>query len=439
MLSAVCMLSSCLSDDNDDSDYTYYKDTGITTVSLGTMNRYLHTTSSSGADSVYKVTYAGSNYKMSVDQIGHRIFNTDSLPYGTDLQHVIATVTAVNNGVLLLKSATSDSLTYYSNTDSIDFRTPRTIRVVAQDGLRYADYTITLNARKVPVGSLTWEKKAENNELATLDDIRAYAAGGKVFAFGQANGAIIGYSTDVNDGATWTPLSASFSAKASIVAKGNSLYALDNGSVLTSTDGNNWTTVTTNSSLKTLVAASTAHLYALTSTDGNNATGIASSADNGQTWTDEARDNNSAILPDQQVGYSCAPLATNDSIDQVMIVGRSSAANDIFPRTWTKLDDYSSNPISTVWNYVDNSGRTDNALGEIPSLTVTTFGGRPVALVCTGDSISPLLRSVDSGLTWEDSGNELPSGLSATAGKLTMTTDSEGSLWIIANGVVYKH
>ena len=46
LFSAVSMLTSCLGDD--DSNIDYYNDTAITAFSLGTLNQYLHTTSSTG-------------------------------------------------------------------------------------------------------------------------------------------------------------------------------------------------------------------------------------------------------------------------------------------------------------------------------------------------------------------------------------------------------
>lgn len=438
IVSALFMLSSCLSSDND-NNYDYYEDTAISAFSLGTLNRYLHTTTSSGEDSVYTTTVTGSNYEMTIDHMGGKIYNTDSLPYGTDVEHVIASVTAVNNGLILIKNVDSDSLKYYSSTDSIDFSTPRVFRIISQDGLRYADYTVTVNVRKVPAGTLAWEQKTTDSNLAALTDTRAYAVGSKVFVFGTENGEIVGYSTDVNDGATWTKLSTTLPSGASIVQKGDSLYSLSNGTVALSADGDTWTTVATTSNLKSLVASSTAHLYAIKTDDGTTPSGIAMSADNGATWTDDEIDGDSSLLPDDGVAFATTPLRTNDSIDQVLIVGRCSTLGTQTAYTWTRLDDYSSTPVSTMWNYVESDEKTDYALGDITTLAVTVYGGYPVALSGDDSTVSSLLISYDSGLTWKDSGLSLPSGLTATDGRLAMTTDSEGSLWIISDGKVWKN
>lgn len=140
---------------------------------------------------------------------------------------MLATITAINNGIILIKNVDSDSLRYYSSTDSIDFSTPRTVRIVSQDGQRYADYTVTLNVRKVPVGTVDWNLKTTSTELAQLAETRALAAGGKVFVFGRYNGHTVGYKTLSSDGAAWMSLAQTFSEKASVIAKDNILYALD--------------------------------------------------------------------------------------------------------------------------------------------------------------------------------------------------------------------
>ena len=100
---AVVMFASCLGDSEDES--VYYKDTAIST-----MNRYLHTTSSIGTDSVYKQTYAGSAYKFYIDHVNRTVYNTDSLPYGTDAKHVVCIITSKNLGSIGIKRLISDSI-----------------------------------------------------------------------------------------------------------------------------------------------------------------------------------------------------------------------------------------------------------------------------------------------------------------------------------------
>ena len=157
------LLPSCLGSDDDDT--TYYDDAAITAFSMGTLNRYLTTTSSTGEDSVYKVTYAGSSFKMTIDQLGCRIFNNDSLPYGTDIKHVLCTVSTSHNAGVTIQSMTSDSLKLFSTSDSIDFSQPRILRVYSTDGAYQRDYTVTLSVRQLPQGTVVWTKMPEGTTL----------------------------------------------------------------------------------------------------------------------------------------------------------------------------------------------------------------------------------------------------------------------------------
>lgn len=167
VLVSAAALTSCLNDDNDSEEG--YSDTAVTAVTLGTLNRYTRGTSSStGNDTVVKTTLTGSNYKLTIDHLGCRIYNADSLPVGTDLGHVtISAITTQNDGVPFIMSATDSSLMYYvRSTDSLDFSTPRVIRVMASNGVDYRDYTMTLSASSTTGTKFGWQRVAQRSDLA---------------------------------------------------------------------------------------------------------------------------------------------------------------------------------------------------------------------------------------------------------------------------------
>ena len=68
------LLASCMK--SKDNNVTLASDTAITSFSLGTMKRIVHTTSSTGADSTYKVSVTGSDYKFSIDQVNQFLMRT---------------------------------------------------------------------------------------------------------------------------------------------------------------------------------------------------------------------------------------------------------------------------------------------------------------------------------------------------------------------------
>ena len=171
---AVLMFASCLGDNNDTSVSS--RETAITSFALGTVNRYVHTTSSVGTDSIYKVAYAGSAYKFHIDHVNRTIYNPDSLPYGTDAAHIICTILAYNSAAIGIKSITSDSLRAYSSADSIDFRSPRLFRVVSLDGTAWRDYTVKVNVHKEKGDTMVW-KLMDGAEWPSQSDTPVLPAG----------------------------------------------------------------------------------------------------------------------------------------------------------------------------------------------------------------------------------------------------------------------
>ena len=94
LLGASTMLTGCLGSDSD-TQVTSYSDMAITSITLGTLNRYtLSTSSTTGNDTIIKSTFSGSSYPVLIDQLDYRIYNKTELPVGTDLEHVTLTISA---------------------------------------------------------------------------------------------------------------------------------------------------------------------------------------------------------------------------------------------------------------------------------------------------------------------------------------------------------
>lgn len=161
MLAAMVVCSSCLS--SSDSDVTLYNDAVITSFTLGTVKRHLHTTTSAGNDSVVTTTVAGSGYKFNIDQVNRRIYNSDSLPVGCDVSRVLCTIGTYNSGAVVIEGTDSAAtLTYYSSTDSIDFSQPRTLHVYASDGSAMSKYTVEVNVHQEDGDQFVWQQTADD-------------------------------------------------------------------------------------------------------------------------------------------------------------------------------------------------------------------------------------------------------------------------------------
>lgn len=157
-LSGVLLFASCLSSDT--TEVTVYDEMAITGFSVSKINRYIHTTSKSGADSIYKKELT-TLPTFSIDQIQYKIYNTDSLPKDCDLSHVLAAIsTSTHSGNVYIKSLKSDTLWVYAATDSIDFSQPREVRVFNNTLEKYRAYEVKINRHQVETNKILWEKKS---------------------------------------------------------------------------------------------------------------------------------------------------------------------------------------------------------------------------------------------------------------------------------------
>ena len=447
LISTIVTFSSCLS--SDDNEVTYYDDSAISSFTLGTLNRTMHTLSSKGVDSVYQTTIAGSSYQFYIDQDKREIYNPDSLPYGTDVRRVSCTVIAKNNGLIGIKSLVSDSVFSYSSTDSIDFTAPRQMVAIANSGKATRYYTVRVNVHQEEADVFNWADMGKQEYFSSMNGMKAVACGSQLFTFGQKDGKLVGYVTDNTNGKTWTELSLpeslsqSVNAYQNILTKDGVLYILQDQQLLRSVDGSNWETVGT-TGLSRLVAAGTKKLYGI-STSG----ALMASADQGATWTEEKMDTPSEWLPDGDISYAVLPLRTNKDIERLVIAGNRSVEvypNDGYAVVWGKVEDLSGDAEDNSWMFYTQT--TDNiySLPRLSNVTICkygdillAFGGNGIG-ACTESAFSKIYVSLDGGISWKGSKTyPVPEGLTGSNQAFTSTVDTSNCLWIIfGDGQVWR-
>ena len=428
---AMLLMASCMK--SNDGTSTLYKDTAITSFTLGTLNRYLHTTSSTGADSVYKVAVTGSNYKFSIDQATHRIFNEDSLPKGTDVKHVVCSISSLNNGVVYYQSLISDTLYYYSSTDSIDFSSPRLFRVFSSDGTDYEDYTVQVNVHQEEGNLFIWTLHEESEEMADLEKIKAVMVNEDLYVYGSKEGKTLGYMT--TDGDAWTALAEidDEDAYRQMLVFENRLYTIANGALMQSDDGKEWTVVNDVLDVTQLVAASYTELYGLTA-DGT----MLISEDEGKSWKEDKLDMDKSWLPTQEVAYVCYPAKMTYYADYLLIAGISAGVETI-ASVWRKIVEYDLQG-DEKWVYMDRTDKNRYALPQLENLVMIKYDDGILAWGIQDDAYSPIYQSRDNGIVWKNNSYyKLPvSFVSDGVGYFGATTDGK-EIWLIGtNGQVWQ-
>ena len=427
---ATLMMTSCLKDDDNDDNGSSFRDTAITGFTLGQLKVKRDTLTKSGKDSTFYAKYEAKNLRFYIDQAQGLVYNVDSLPYGTDVAHVLATITTKNSGTVTILSQQGDKQTYFSPNDSIDFTSPRSFRVYSNARDTYRDYKISVNVHKQKGNVFSWVSMQGNSAFTAM---KAVSTKDKIFVFGTDGTQTKGYVTAQNDGNHWALLSQSFSAQAyqSVLVKENKLFILDSGRILSSTDGNAWTQVGTNTNLKQLVAASSSELFALTT-----AGSLVRSQDNGATWNVETLDDNASLLPVSNINYALLINNDADDMSRVLLVGTAASGNKTV--TWTRLS-YKNRPTADdTWNYVENAA-TKFLLPAYRHLTVVNYDGAALAMgVDNSGKFGSMLLSRDTGIVWNsDKDFSYPLNVQP-ANTFTATVDADAYIWMISGSKVWR-
>lgn len=431
LLSIVFLFASCLGDSEETT--VYPSDAVITSFALGTLKQYVTTKAKDGSDSTYTKDVAGNTYKFYIDQVNHEIYNPDSLPYGTDVKHVLCNVTSKNSGTITIQKLNSDTLQYYTSTDTIDFTTKRTFRVFSLDGTNTQNYTVSVNVRQEYPDTLLWSNTATNPAFAEANAMKALSCNGKVFVVLENEQSSVSsiYSTNETSGTEWEhllfniarPLPAD--ASQNIVSNGNCLYLYNANTIYRSTNGEDWE-MTANAHLKRLVAASDNTLFALSGP------GIlVSSNDEGTTWTTELLDDNASLLPTQDLSTCEIYSRINKDTRTIKFIGNRDLATypgDTHAQVWSKLVEGSD--MSGKWMYTNPNDLPYLMLPRLNALQVTAVGARLLAAGCS-DSQKKFYYSDDGGIYWYTKNSyDLP-GQEAITGPFAMTTDSHGNIWMV--------
>lgn len=439
VVSTVFLFTSCLKDD--ETTTTYPSDAAITGFTLGNLKRYTTTTSSTGTTSTTTTTVAGSTYKFYIDQVNKLIYNPDSLPYGVDAKHVVCTITSKNSGVITIKSMVSDTLRYYNKEDSIDFSVPRIVQVNSLDGKSRARYTVQVNVHKEKADTFLWSNMVTMRPFAEAHNMKAVSLGDKVYVFVSDGSICHVYSSPDGDDKEWMlenldrPLPAS--AWKNVVTMGKYMYAYADGRIMRSTNGHDWT-AGASASISQLVAAGSRTLYAY-GLDGS----LLASDDEGAIWLPEKIDDETELLPTNELSYSMVPSSVNEDVETVTIIGNRSVSEYDTEKTahvWSKVEDPLDDKHEDSWMYITDRDMPTWGLPRLASLTVISYdkgllatGGEGLG-GCTAKPFQHFYYSNNGGIYWVESNvYKIPQGLDSND-VFTMAADSSNRLWLICGG-----
>lgn len=435
-LLTLCLgVASCGSSDSEEvvlSEQCY-----ISAFSLGQMKRVLHATASDGKDSTYHVAFSGSLYKLLIDQRAQTITNRDSLPIGTRLESVLATVTGTGNLVYAPVADTTNWKTY-STKDSINFTEPLLFRVYSSSGKTSRDYTLKLNVRTSNPEGFSWTRMADIHPSSdVIDEARLlFVEQGPMVFFKDATGKVFVEKANSYYAETWTELECTGLGAAPEVKTihdflGKFWMSCDQ-KLYTSSDGVAWQEANTEGITPLhLIAASETALY-VTTTDADGAPIIASSAD-GTSWTPIE------VEAGGFTGHPAAALAYEQDNGNRRVILLDNVSGGAAPLSVWSLLEGSSEP----WTLFAQAGDNDYLLPAQHHLTIVEYYNSLVAMggSLLGSDTSTALKkayvSHDNGITWKTSSDFVPpTAIQGTTGAVAVARRAE-FIWVVAGNQVW--
>lgn len=436
LLAALFSLVSCL--DANDGDYVYTDDSAVTAFSVTSAKKAVHVRASNGADSVYTTSVSLTAYKFVIDQQRCVIYNPDSLPYGVDPTKLLVSANSLNSGSLVLKSMTSDSLSYFSTTDSLDFSKPRELQVYSLSGAAVRKYEVRVNVHQEPADQFNWTKLPNPTAFTNATSVKSFVvttASGTTRRFLLASDGTTTtvYRADGDD--AWTAATPNFNhtlaaeTYRSAAVKHDTLFVCDNGVVMATTDGDTWAQQTTaEAGVARIIAANPIRLYAY-----NNEGAMVSSDDSGKTWKAASIDESASLLPNGDIAYATLPLATNPNAYRTLLIGSVPAASTTAFSVWGKIDEGTAYSENQPWMFYDHNTLNRHELPIMNNVSALAYDGK--MMVVGNDErvyLPAFYGSRDGGITWKaDSVITSPLGFFVT-GPYTVSVDKDNFIWFVS-------
>ncbi len=406
------LFSSCLK--NNEEDVTLHNDAAITMFVLGSLTQ---TNPSTGATN----TLTGSNYIMAIDQINYTISNNDSLPVGTAVNSVLASVSTMNSGGLAIKNLNDSLFTWYSSTVAIDFSKERIFRVFATDGSYYRDYKVKVNVKNSS-STTFWTAKSDTTLLGGFANMRVLSIDSTLVVLG-ATASETSVCTSLDKGKTWKKQDQTFDADAwrNAVASGDSVFVLSNNKLFVSKDLKQWSSMDNTWDLKQLVGADSKELFALTSTYEMKA----AQTKDLNTWNTEQMDNSISadsikkLLTLNNMAYVSFPYTSLNNTDYVLLVGNDGTNTVV----WRKISQYANSGNTGKWVNIPAGVFNKNLLPKQTRLSLMYLDSKVFAV----GSDTPVYLSTDQGISWHvNTSYTLPIAMQ------TATIDADGVMWGIS-------
>lgn len=445
LLTLTFLASSCSSDDDETpiNDYCYIK-----SVTLGTVKRKIEKRDAEGnIISTVNAFFAGSGYAMTIDQRTGIIENRDSLPYGSQLSAVLATITF--DGSLLNYLNANGEWIAYNAEDSLNLSNPLKLQLTSNDGLTNRTYTLQINVHLQEGDSLYWNLcEKDVAELTDMTDMKTFVMDDKLIVLGnKTTGIVLAERSGIDAQGTWKENTTDLPPTADLQTlrqQGGKLFlSTSDGNILSSTDAKTWTQEgTTYTSGLTLLEKTDKFFYAISVLKDENGTTctLLRSAD-ATTWEkevpnpkDKTPNPDDKMLPSSEIRTLTVQQANGSS--RIIILGQRDESNHsvVWNKSWN--NGWKISEEEAQWMYFPITGDNTIPCPRMSHLNLLSYDGQCIAF---GETLDAMYISRDYGITWRpDTDLHLPVQLKGNSSCTTSVVDKNNYIWIITNAQVWR-
>lgn len=417
------------------NDYCYIK-----SVTLGTVKRVITKYDRMGNFiSSTNAPFSGNTFAITIDQRTGAIENRDSLPYGSQLSAVIATITFEGATLAYRTKGTEDTWVAYNSIDSLDLTKPLELLLTSVDQQSSRTYTLNINVHKQEGDSLYWSQcESEISQLADMEHMKAFILNDKLMILGKnATGIVLAERSGIEMQGTWQvvptenlPHTADIQT---LQQQEGCLYlSTSDGEILSSTDAKKWEKIGGGKSVPlTLIEKTKDHFYALS--EGK----ILRSSD-AQTWEEEQLDSDPMFLP--TTGIRALSVKQSNGNNRIVLIGQREQDAVVWNKMWNK----SENETTTKWTYFPNSPDNTTPCPRLQHFNLLEYDSNCIAfggstLDNSRKALDALYISQDYGITWRPSTElHLPIQLEGIEGCIASAVDKNNFIWVITNAQVWR-
>lgn len=441
LLMTLPFLTSSCSKDNSTTTYNDY--CYIKSVTLGNVKRKIEKRDRLGnLISTTNTSFSGSAFAMTIDHRNNTIENRDSLPYGSQLSALLATITFDGSMIKYREKGSNSEWTLYNSVDSLNLTKPLELQLTANDNNSNRTYILKVNVHGQEGDSLYWKMcESEILPLTDMIDMKAFVWEDKLMVLGEkVSGIALAERNGLEAQGTWeeattTGLPPTADLQTLRLHAGTLYLSTRDGNILSSTDAKTWQQIgTPHSAALTLIEKTKNYFYAISESK------LLRSAD-AINWSHEEKlDTKADSLP--VYGIRALTLGQANGNTRIIMVGQNDDHSNAV--VWNKMWNQSELETDAEWIYFNFSADNKKTCPRLRYLNLLAYDGKCVAF--GGASINGVHKALDAmyfsqdyGITWWPSGElHLPTQLEGIEGSITSTVDKNDFIWIITNAQVWR-